>query len=272
MSQPTKATPFDPLGSATGVCSCGAEYRQQTLQYGGPRPLVWPNRCPACLDAHERARALEVSLKADRDTFERLTLRRRELGTPALYQAASLAGWQSHGPSDAQAAQTRARTFAERWISTWPRPPLVACFSGGVGTGKTYLAWALARAVVEECGGRARVVKLSALVRSIRETWRKGSDTTEAAVLRDYTGPDMLVLDECSRHALYGAPTQHLYDVLDARLELERPTVLTSNETDEGLMELLGPSLIDRLEGYGGLVDFGSWSWRRNVLGAEPAS
>lgn len=243
-------------------CGCGNTFEQRRLDYGGPKPARWPVTCDRCSHERDRAVELQAASRALLERGERLERHLRELAVPPLFAGMTLAQWRVAGPAEARRHQAAALDFARRWLERWPDPPLLVCFAGGVGTGKTALAWALARAVVEEHDASARVVKLSGLVRELRDTWRKGSNDTEAAVLRRFTAPALLVLDECSRHALYGAPTQHLYDVLDARLELCRPSLLTSNEPDGELAALLGPAIVDRLEGHGGLVDFGAYSYR----------
>ncbi len=66
-----------------------------------------------------------------------------------------------------------------------------------------------------------------------------------------------------SRHAFYGQNIhQHLYDVLDHRAEYQRPTILTTNETNDGLAEVLRPALVDRLCYHGAIVEFGVTSYR----------
>ena len=62
---------------------------------------------------------------------------------------------------------------------------------------------------------------------------------------------------------LYGTKVQqHLYDIVDDRLEHHRPTILTSNEDAEGISEILGPALMSRLSGAGGIIRFPSLDWR----------
>ncbi|MBK9693668.1 MAG: ATP-binding protein, partial [Gemmatimonadetes bacterium] len=159
--------------------------------------------------------------------------------------------------------------IARRYVAAWPQVEVLLLFQGGPGTGKGHLAWSLAKAVVSDHGGSARVVKLARLIRDLREPWRSKEGAGEERRLRAYRVPDLLVIDEVSRHAFYGQSVQqHLYDVLDDRLEHQRPTILTTNETDAGIAEILGPALLDRLQGSGGVVRFGDASWRTRPLEA----
>jgi DNA replication protein DnaC len=71
------------------------------------------------------------------------------------------------------------------------------------------------------------------------------------------------VIDEVSRHAFYGQSIhQHLYDVIDHRIEYRRPTILTTNEEDDGLEAILRPALLDRVKLHGGVLEFGNASYR----------
>jgi len=136
-------------------------------------------------------------------------------------------------------------------------------FQGPPGTGKGHVVWSLAKVIAGTHGATVAVVKCADLVRSIRASWRDPEATAEEQVIARYRNLDFLVVDEVSRHAFYGQQIhQHLYDVLDYRIERRRPTILTSNEDDAGLGEILRPALADRLQGEGGVLEFGTESWR----------
>lgn len=251
------------------ACPCGATFEQRALLFEGRALFATPSRCPACLRA--QAEREEVRERERRATAEAATRAARlaELAVPPLYAEVSLDAYRLHGDRAAQARQATALRIARRYLAAWPHVETLLLFQGGPGTGKGHIAWSLAKAVVAEHGGSARVVKLARLVRDLREPWRSKEGAGEERRLRAYRAPDLLVIDEVSRHAFYGQSVQqHLYDVLDDRLEHQRPTVLTTNETDAGIAEILGPALLDRLQGSGGVVRFGDTSWRTRALEA----
>jgi DNA replication protein DnaC len=116
------------------------------------------------------------------------------------------------------------------------------------------------------------MVKLPVLIRELRDTWNRDSGKTYDQVLAGYVETDLLVIDEVSRHAFYGNQIhQHLYDVIDTRIEYRRPTILTTNESEEGLVEVIRPALFNRVEGEGGVVPFGETSWRSRPREGAPA-
>lgn len=200
--------------------------------------------------ARRRADAVRA-IEAERAAAERERLL-AALDVPPLYSDAVIS------PA-LNAAHRWARTYVERF----PDVDAVAVLAGGVGTGKTYLSWAIARELVGR-GQRAIVAKLPAIVRAIRASWGSRDGSSEIKTLRRYTSPSLLVIDEVSRHVLFGNQQvqQHLYDIVDDRLERRRPTILTTNERDGGLRDLLGEALYDRLR-LGSVVRFTGDSLRK---------
>ena len=106
---------------------------------------------------------------------------------------------------------------------------------------------------------------LADIIRDLRESWRRRADDdgpSERQRLAAYRSADLLVIDEVSRHALYGEPTQHLYDLIAPREANLQPTILTTNESAAGLEDLIGPALTSRAAGAGGLWEFGTTDLR----------
>lgn len=251
------------------VCECGATY-QGTLLRNKDAVVRFPPRCSTCRErdlsaAQLREAEREREHQAQRESREqRARATRLELlAVPRLYAEATLDSFQQWGDEASQQLQLRVLGYARRYLAQWPEVAAFVVFRGPFGAGKGHIAWAIAKGVVTDLGATARVVKLPALVRQLRDTWRRDSDRTYDTILAQYVDCDLLVIDEASRHAYYGQQIhQHLYDVVDARIEQRRPTILTSNEDDDGLTEVLRPALVNRLEGEGGIIEFPNASWR----------
>lgn len=66
-------------------------------------------------------------------------------------------------------------------------------------------------------------------VRSVKETYAKGSGRTEAQALRDLVDPDLLILDEVG--VQFGSDTEKLilFEIINGRYEASRPTIVISN-------------------------------------------
>jgi DNA replication protein DnaC len=269
MSAPER---IDPPETRAATCSCGRGFTQTRFEgfpsEGDGEGRWLPKTCEMCRgqDAEARRAAMEAQRIQAEETLRAQRL--AALGVPTLFAGVSLESFQVHGEVEDRTKLHRVLQVARRYLGLWPDVEPLIVFTGAPGTGKGHVSWSIAKALTVH-GAMVRVVKLPALIRDLREAWRDRQGPSEGERLRRYREPDLLVLDEVSRHALYGQPTQHLYDVIDDRLEWCRPTILTTNESDNGLAELLGGALLDRIQGGGGLLDFGDSSWRARPTPGE---
>ncbi|WP_256578670.1 ATP-binding protein [Pseudomonas sp. B28(2017)] len=99
---------------------------------------------------------------------------------------------------------------------------------GTVGTGKTHLAIASANHLINECMVKAIYRTVGTLIGEIRATFNDRSGESEAHILREVIGADLLVLDEV------GATKQSEFE-LATRFSINgcyvqcRPTIIVSN-------------------------------------------
>lgn len=263
--------------TATVPCpECGEPYAQRRIEVDG-KPMIANRRCPQCIQLDEdRERDRRAAWEAERARREReerqLSRERRahwcleQLAVPALYDGVSLDTWELHGTEEDQRRQQRMRSAGLRYLEEWPNPShRILVLRGAPGTGKGHWAWSVAQALAAH-GEAVQVVKLSNLIRELRRSWRSKDAESEEATLAKYRSLDLLVIDEVSRHAFYGEQIhQHLYDVIDDRLEHLRPTIITSNEEHESLAEILRPALWSRVHGNGGVLEFGTADYRRRA-------
>lgn len=133
--------------------------------------------------------------------------------------------------------------------------------NGGVGTGKT----ALCTCIIKELATTKRVgiIKMVDMIRNLKGTWSKNSDTTESRLIDWYVSQDLLVLDEVGMQ--HGSDTEKMFifDVIDGRYQEMKPTILISNLAIAGIKDLIGERVIDRLREDGGkLVSFDWPSYR----------
>lgn len=138
---------------------------------------------------------------------------------------------------------------------------LILC--GGVGAGKTHLAVGIAHRVIA-MNWVAVFTSVLGAIRTVKDTYAKGSQLTEAQAVENLTKPDLLILDEVG--VQFGSDTEKmiLFEIINGRYERLRPTIVISNLAKDALAEYLGERVIDRLrEGGGRMVIFDWPSYRR---------
>lgn len=134
---------------------------------------------------------------------------------------------------------------------------------GNAGTGKTHLACAIAMHVIREHGGAAVYMTVSRAFRTVKDTYRRDSDTTEQQAISFLASPDLLVLDEIG--VQYGSDTEKaiLFEIVNERYEAMKPTILLSNLALPALTEYAGERVIDRMKENGGRLLVFDWKSHR---------
>lgn len=142
---------------------------------------------------------------------------------------------------------------------------------GRTGTGKTHLACAVIKNVLET-RRFARYVTSEEMAGEIAGAWTKPDDSEASAIWR-YTDYDLLVLDEYGLHDRHENRLQLVHKVLYARYDAGKPTMLISNmplndttvngETVKGLISDLGDRLWSRFQHDGLVVVECNWMDQR---------
>lgn len=239
------------------VCEGHGEYTAYT--YRGHT-----SGCPACMKEQQEREASEAHAKWLVELRQR---RANELlgraAIPPRFADRTLANFVPHADGPAKALAI-AKAFAENFAECL-RNGQGLVFCGGVGAGKTHLAVGICHEVIKQDRVAVFSSVLSA-VRSIKETYRKGSELTEAEAIQNLVDPDLLVLDEVG--VQFGSETEkmYLFEVINGRYQALKPTIVISNLAKDPLTEYLGERVIDRLrEGGGRMVVFDWPSYRRQA-------
>jgi DNA replication protein DnaC len=163
--------------------------------------------------------------------------------------------------------QRKALESCRRYVENWSQnraagTSLIMC--GHPGTGKTHLAIGIARELMA-AGHSALFARVIELARSVKETYQDKSKT-ERQVLAEFTRPDLLILDEVG--VQHGSDTERmiLFEVINARYEQCKPTILITNLSLVGLREYLDARAEDRLREGGGRVIVFDWESQRGKL------
>lgn len=146
---------------------------------------------------------------------------------------------------------------------------------GSPGSGKTQIAVEVAKAHLR-AASHIRPIRYEVLADAFalcREAYGPAAKRTEMDVIREFTSPQLLILDEIDKSAGSDSEQRLLHRILDKRYRSLLPTLLIGNvDGPDGLQQILdgfkgdgiGP-LFDRLRQTGGVVTAFGFNFRGNV-------
>lgn len=217
---------------------------------------MW-SKCPVCAEEVERQ-------EQERKEQERAQARARQWqerlghsGIPLRFHDRTLSGYQAQ--SDAQQA---ALDFAKEYALDFEQVQKTgrgAVFVGRPGTGKTHLAVGIGLYAMRKFHARVLFITVQRAIRSVKDTWAKGAQQSESEAIDALVEPDLLILDEVG--VQFGSEFERntLFDVLNERYELRKPTIFLSNLASDELADFLGERVMDRLREDGGRVIPFAW-------------
>lgn len=223
----------------TGTCACGAEVTRELpagkmAAFFARTPFV----CDPCIaEAEERDRAELLAFQQDME-IRRIERAVHVAGIPARFCALNLSSQDETVPAVAA---------AQRWVD---RDTGGLVLTGPVGVGKTHLAAAAARSLINAGGslhwmsGPTLFARLSAGL---------GTDDREQ-ITKILTGNTPLVLDDLdkTRPTEYGA--ENVFLAIDGRTSNDVPLLVTTNlslaELATRWPEPYGEAIASRLAGY----------------------
>jgi DNA replication protein DnaC len=146
---------------------------------------------------------------------------------PKRYQHCTIANFTSYNESlDKAAAQARA--IADRF----PAVTKGLFLEGQPGVGKTHLAVAVLKQVIQTTGARGVFYDTRDLLRLIRSTYDPSIRTTELDVLRPVMRADLLVLDDLGAEKTSEWVEETMNLIVNTRYNERRLTIFTSNYED----------------------------------------
>lgn len=205
----------------------------------------WLPGCPACA----KERELEAVLG--------------RAAIPPRFRDRGFLTFDAQSPAQRRALEM-SEAYAEGFKSMFLPRGISMIFVGRPGTGKTHLACAILNNLVPQ-GHYGLYVTVIDAVRRVKDTWSKSSGELERDAIRRFVKPELLVLDEVGVQFGTEAEKLILFEIINGRYEMVRPTIIVSNLDMKGVEDNLGYRVVDRLCENGGQKVVFDWdSWRRS--------
>lgn len=264
-----RLAPVEPVAvGRTEQCPEHGEFLTKPV-YPGSRTMT---KCPACTQAAaDRYAAEEAKRKAEAEEARQNDLLRRRLAQSGLkgrMLASTFASFECAGKAQ-QEVLAQCRSFA---AGLNPEAGGGLWLIGQPGTGKTHLGSAMVQHVIRERRMWACVLSAREIITMLRASWgrKPGGSTwdwepqTTEEIVEHLGHVSLLVLDEVGNSFNTEAEQVQLFDVIDLRYKLCRPTVVISNLPTQEMRVALGDRSFDRLR-EGTKVLACNWPSARNI-------
>ena len=219
--------------------------------------------CHHCVEEKEKARwqkkeALRIT-KLEEDRAKKLL---DDLHVPGRYENATFNNYTAVNAGQKSALKA-CRNYAENF-SELSKAGGGLLLVGGVGTGKTHLAIAIGKELVENKHS-ARYANLADVIRAVRSSWNS-SEYDEADVYNTSSSFELLILDEVGVQAGTDNERNIIFEVINTRYGGNKPTILISNLPEREMMVFVGERVIDRIkDGRAGTIVFNWQSYRQRA-------
>lgn len=209
------------------------------------------NMTPEEIAAHDEEIKRQEAEQEKSDRIERY----RKSGVPERYFKESLDTYKIN--NEMQATAAKAATNFLHAVKCGEFKSLVMI--GNAGTGKTHLACA----IIREAGGKYRTAP--DIVEEMRRAKSFTANDTEADIIKYYGHVPLLVIDEIGRGIAATDEKYMLYQILNARYNTRKPTILISNHKKADFLQYIGVAVADRLVESAEILELNGESYRREL-------
>ncbi|HKP47500.1 MAG TPA: ATP-binding protein [Pyrinomonadaceae bacterium] len=193
----------------------------------GPSPAPL-DVCPICFGTGTRIEPEKGAVICD--------CRRTNQGSRALDAARippRFRGCSFHNYYPKHESQYFAHSFASRLVEDYPGVETGLLFMGPVGVGKTHLAIAVLRDLIEKKGVAGLFYESGSLLKAIQDSYNPVSQTSEMRVLAPVYQAEVVVLDELGASVPTNWVRDTLYQIINSRYNNNRLTIFTTNFLDD---------------------------------------
>ena len=189
--------------------------------------------------------------QAQRDKLERF----QKSGVPERYFKESLDTYKINNEMQATAAKAATNFLHAAKCGEFKSLVML----GNAGTGKTHLACAILR----ELGGVYRIAP--DILEEMRRAKSFTAAETEAEIIDYYGRVNLLVIDEIGRGISATDEKYVIYQLVNARYNTRKPTVLISNLGKSDFLQYIGVAAADRLVESAEICELNGESYRREL-------
>lgn len=255
--------------------SCGVPGHNQFMQglveqFDGSWKL---STCPTCRwqALHNTAKESETHLSAvAEDMAEDLNAALLATGITPRFRQCSFDTYVTEGNQAKQRVLNICRKYAEAF-DQHAAEGRALMLMGEIGCGKTHLACAILQHLVRHEGRTGLIVTAESITQAVTDSFRSNTGPSKSELIAELAEVDLLVIDEVGFHTPKPGKDftpSLLHEVIDARYQRVRPTIVVSNQTPDRLQDFIGPRAADRLRENGGLLAPFTWASARSGVGA----
>lgn len=244
---------FGVIGRQPARCDTHGEYSAVMLRAGGL------SGCPICASDKRDMEELE------RKRFQFRTLQHGAAKIPKRFADKSFADFMVSSPAQ-QVALDACVDYVDNF-SKHKREGRCMLLLGKVGTGKTHLATSAVSFLINEHMVKAIYRTVGSVIGDIKATFSDKSGETEAHIMRELIGADLLVLDEVGATKQSEFELATLFSIINGRYEQGRPMIIVSNLSPAELNDALGVRCVDRIRENGCIGVAFEWESQRGKEG-----